>query len=348
MNRKLNRYDSVIDVIGNTPLIRLNKFHKWIPSTIYAKVEAFNPGQSAKDRIALFMIENAEKSGKLKAGGTIIETTSGNTGFSLAMISVIKGYRCILCVPQKISTEKLNSLRALGAEVIVCPTNVAPDDPRSYYSQAKSLHKQIPGSYYVNQYFNAANMQAHYEMTGPEIWEQTEGKITHYIAPCGTGGTLSGTGKYLKEQNPNIKIIGVDAYGSVLKKFHETGNFDNNEIYPYKLEAVGKNIIPDNVDFSVIDQFVKAEDKSSAFRARQLAKREGLFVGYSSGAAMQGVFKIREQLKPEDYVVVLFPDHGSKYLGKIYNNEWMEEAGFLYGYDNYKYMLKFRKFLRSI
>jgi len=348
MNRNLNRYDSVIDVIGNTPLIKLNKFNKWIKSTIYAKVEAFNPGQSAKDRIALFMIENAEKSGKLKKGGTIIETTSGNTGFSLAMIAVIKGYRCILCVPQKISTEKLNSLRALGAEVIVCPTNVTADDPRSYYSQAKSLHQQIPNSFYVNQYFNEANIQAHYEMTGPEIWEQTEGKITHYIAPCGTGGTLSGTARYLKEQNPNIKIIGVDAYGSVLKKFHETGNFDNNEIYPYKLEAVGKNIIPDNVDFSVIDQFVKAEDKSSAFRARQLAKREGLFVGYSSGAAMQGVFKIREELKADDYVVVLFPDHGSKYLGKIYNNEWMEEAGFLYGYDNYKYMLKFRKFLRSI
>ncbi len=348
MNRKLNRFDSVIDVIGNTPLIRLNKFSNWIKGTLYAKVEAFNPGQSAKDRIALFMIENAEKSGKLTPGGTIIETTSGNTGFSLAMIAVIKGYRCILCVPSKISTEKLNALRALGAEVIVCPTNVKAEDPKSYYSQAKSLHAQIPNSFYVNQYFNEANMQAHYEMTGPEIWNQTEGKITHYIAPCGTGGTLSGTARYLKEQNPNIKVIGVDAYGSVLKKFHETGTFDNNEIYPYKLEAVGKNIIPDNVDFSVIDQFVKAEDKSSAFRARQLAKREGLFVGYSSGAAMQGLFKIREQLTKDDYVVVLFPDHGSKYLGKIYNNEWMEEAGFLYGYDNYKYMLKFRKFLRSI
>lgn len=348
MNKDLNRYDNVIQVIGNTPLIRLNKFNKWIKSTIYAKVESYNPGQSAKDRIALFMIEKAEKNGQIKPGGTIIETTSGNTGFSLAMISVIKGYRCILCVPAKISDEKLNALRALGAEVVVCPTNVKADDPRSYYSQAKTLHEQIPNSFYVNQYFNEANMMAHYEMTGPEIWKQTEGKITHYVAACGTGGTLSGAGRYLKEQNPDIKIIGVDAFGSVLKKYHETGTFDNNEIYPYKLEAVGKNIIPDNVDFDVIDKFVKAEDKSSAFRSRQLAKREGLFVGYSSGAAMQGVFKIREELTKDDYVVVLFPDHGSKYLGKIYNNEWMEEAGFLYGHDNYKYMLRFRKFLRSI
>ena len=344
----MQRYDSVLEAIGNTPMIRLNKFSKWIKGTVYGKMESFNPGQSAKDRIALYMITEAEKSGMLKPGGTVIETTSGNTGFSLAMISVIKGYKCILCVPQKISNEKLNALRALGAEVIVCPTNVTADDPKSYYSQAKSLHKKIPNSYYVNQYYNNANIMAHYEMTGPEIWEQSEGKITHYIAPCGTGGTLSGTARYLKEQNPDIQVIGVDAYGSVLKKYHETGEFDKNEIYPYKLEAVGKNIIPDNVDFSVIDQFVKAEDKASAFRARQLAKREGLFVGYSSGAAMQGLFKIREQLTDDSFIVVLFPDHGSKYLGKIYNNDWMEEAGFLYGYDNYKYMLKFRKFLRGI
>lgn len=344
----MRRYENVLEAIGNTPLIRLNKFSKWIKSTVYGKVEAFNPGHSTKDRIALFMIESAEKKGLLKPGGTIIETTSGNTGFSLAMIAIVKGYRCILSVNEKTSQEKVNLLRALGAEVIVCPTNVPADDPRSYYSRAKALSEIIPNSFYVNQYFNESNIEAHYATTGPEIWEQTEGKITHYVATVGTGGTLSGTGRYLKEQNPNIKIIGVDAYGSVLKKYHETGQFDKKEIYPYKLEGVGKNIIPNNVDFNIIDKFVKVEDKASAFRARQLAKREGLFVGYSSGGAMQGVFKIREELKEDDYVVVLFPDHGSRYLGKIFNDEWMEEAGFLYGHHNYKYMLKFRKFLRSI
>lgn len=341
-------YNNVVETIGNTPLIRLNKFSKWIKANVYAKVEAFNPGHSAKDRIALYMVDEAIKSGKLRPGGTIIESTSGNTGFSLAMIAVIKGFRCILTVPNKISDEKLNLLSALGAEVIVCPTNVKPEDPRSYYSKAQQLAKEIPNSFYFNQYFNSANAEAHYETTGPEIWKQTEGKITHYVCSVGTGGTCSGTAKYLKEQNKGVRVIGVDAYGSVLKKYHETGEFDDKEIYPYKLEAVGKNIIPDNVNFDVIDKFVKVEDKTSAFRARQLAKREGLFVGYSSGAAMQGVFKIREELTKDDVVVVLFPDHGSRYLGKIFNNEWMEEAGFLYGYDNYKYMLKFRKFLRSI
>ncbi|MEM9918983.1 MAG: pyridoxal-phosphate dependent enzyme [Bacteroidota bacterium] len=341
-------YNSILDTIGNTPLIRLNKVPKTIKATVYAKVEAFNPGHSAKDRIAKYMIERAEQEGKLQQGGTIIETTSGNTGFSLAMIGVIKGYRCILCVPDKISDEKLNLLRAMGAEVIVCPSNVKPEDPQSYYSRAKTLHANLSNSFYVNQYFNDANLLAHYNTTGPEIWNQTGGKITHYIASCGTGGTLSGTARYLKEQNPDIRITGVDAYGSVLKKYHETGEYDEKEIYPYKLEAVGKNIIPSTVDFSVIDKFVKVSDKASAFRARQLSKREGLFVGYSSGAAMQGIFKVKEELTKDDIVVVLFPDHGSRYLGKIFNNEWMEEQGFLYGYPNYKYMLKFRKFLRSI
>lgn len=341
------RYDNILDAIGNTPIIRINKI-KSIKATVYGKLESFNPGHSAKDRIGLYMIAAAERDGKLRPGGTIIESTSGNTGFSLAMVAIIKGYRCILTVPDKISDEKLNLLRAMRAEVIVCPSNVKPDDPRSYYSKAKELREAIPNSFYVNQYFNAANLEAHYCTTGPEIWKQTEGKITHYIAPCGTGGTLSGTARFLKEQNPDIKVYGVDAYGSVLTKYHETGKFDDKEVYPYKLEAVGKNIIPDNVDFSIIDKFIKVTDKASAFRARQLAKREGLFVGYSSGAAMQGVYKIKDQLKESDLVVVLMPDHGSRYLGKIYNNEWMEEAGFLYGANNYKYMLKFRKFLRSI
>lgn len=342
------RYDNILDAIGNTPIVKINKVLKGIQSTVYAKLESLNPGHSAKDRIALFMIEKAERDGILRPGGTVIETTSGNTGFSLAMISVIKGYRCILCVPDKISNEKLNLLRALKAEVAVCPSNVKPEDPRSYYSRAKQIHKEIPNSYYVNQYFNEANTEAHYCTTGPEIWKQTEGKITHYIASCGTGGSLCGTAKYLKEQNPNIKIIGVDAYGSVLKKYHETGVLDEKEVYPYKLEGVGKNIIPDNVNFDIIDKFVKVDDKTSAFRARQLAKREGLLVGYSSGAAMQGVFKVKEELTPDDYVVVLFPDHGSRYLGKIFNNEWLEEAGFFYGHNQYKYMLAFRKFLRSM
>jgi len=342
------RYNNILETIGNTPIIRINHIGKGIKATVYGKVESFNPGHSAKDRIALYMVEDAEKKGILTPGGTVIETTSGNTGFSLAMISAIKGYRCVLCVPDKISDEKLNMLRAIKAEVVVCPSNVKPDDPNSYYSQAKRIHQETPNSFYANQYFNASNIDAHYRTTGPEIWKQTEGKITHYVAPVGTGGTLCGTARYLKEQNPNIRIIGVDAYGSVLKKFHETGEFDEKEVYPYKLEAVGKNIIPDNVDFSIIDKFVKVTDKSSAMRARQLAKREGLFVGYSSGASMQGVFSIKDELKSDDYVVALFPDHGSRYLGKIFNNEWLEEAGLLYGQNNYKYMLRFRKFLRSI
>ena len=342
------RYNNILEAIGNTPLVRLNKVTKNLKGTIYAKIEAFNPGHSAKDRIAKYMIQAAERNGLLRPGGTIIETTSGNTGFSLAMIAVIKNYRCILCVPDKISDEKVNLMRAIGAEVLVCPSNVKAEDPESYYSRAKQLHQEIPNSYYVNQYYNDANIDAHYHTTGPEIWEATEGKITHYVAPCGTGGTLSGTARFLKEKNPNIRIIGVDAYGSVLNKYKETGKFDENEIYPYKLEGVGKNIIPSNVDFDVIDKFVKAEDKASAFRARQLAKREGIFVGYSSGGAMQGVFKIKDELKPDDVVVVLFPDHGSRYLGKIFNDEWMEEQGFLYTHNNYKYMLRFRRFLRSI
>jgi len=341
-------YDNVLQAIGNTPLIRINALPKTFKGSVYAKVEALNPGHSTKDRIALYMIERAEKDGKLKPGGTVIEATSGNTGFSLAMVSVIKGYRCILAVPDKISKEKLELLKAIGAEAHVCPSNVKPEDPRSYYSQAEQLNNDIDNSYFVNQYFNMGNTEAHYEGTGPEIWKSSEGRITHFIASVGTGGSLCGTAKYLKEQNPNIQVIGVDAYGSVLKKYHETGIFDPKEIYPYKLEAVGKNIIPDNVNFDIIDKFVKVTDKKAAFRARQIAKREGLFVGYSSGAAVQGLFEIKDELTPDSFVVVFFPDHGSRYLGKIYNNEWMEEQGFFYGFKNYKYRLKLRKFLRKI
>lgn len=342
------RYESVLDAIGNTPLIRLNTVTKDIKARVYAKVEFFNPGQSSKDRIAKYMVEAAEQQGILKPGGTIVESTSGNTGFSLAMVAILKGYRCILTLPDKASKEKIDLLKAMHAEVVICPSNVKPNDPRSYYSVARRFSEEIPNSFYVNQYFNKANFAAHYHTTGPEIWQDTEGKVTHYVAGCGTGGTLCGTGKYLKEQNPNVKIVGVDAYGSVLKKFHETGEFDEKEIYPYKLEGVGKNIIPDNVDFSVIDEFVKVTDKGAAFRARQISRREGLMVGYSSGAAMQGVLALKDQLTEEDVVVVLFPDHGSRYLGKIYDNQWMEENGMLYGAQHYKYMLRFRKFLRSI
>jgi cystathionine beta-synthase len=323
-------HENVVATIGNTPLIKLTNITQGIvPANVYAKVEAFNPGQSAKDRVARYMIEQAEAKGILKSGGTVIEATSGNTGYSLAMVSALKGYRCVLTVTSKAGQEKLALLRSLGAEVVICPADVAPEDPRSYYSRAEQLERDIPNSVYLRQNWNKNNQLAHYHSTGPEIWEQTAGKITHYICCAGTGGTLSGTAQYLKEMNPDIRIIGVDAYGSVLKKYWETGVFDKNEIYSYKVEGLGKTIIPDNVDFDVIDDFIKVTDRNSALRARALARREGLMVGYSSGSAMDAVFKLRHQLKPSDVVVVLFPDHGSRYLGKIYNDEWMKQQGFL-------------------
>lgn len=322
-------YENVLETIGKTPLIKLSNISKSIPATVFGKVEAYNPGQSAKDRTALFMVEQAEKRGDLKIGSTIIEATSGNTGYSLAMVCALKGYHCVLTVSSKASKEKLALLRSLGAEVVICPANVAPEDPRSYYSKAEQLAREIPGAYYLAQNFNLDNQGAHYATTGPEIWEQTGGKITHYICCAGTGGTLSGTAQYLKEQNPEVKIIAVDAYGSVLKGFWQTGQFDHEQIYPYKVEGLGKTIIPDNVDFSVIDDFIKVTDHASALRARELARKEGLLVGYSAGSAMQAVFELKDQFTPEDVVVVLFPDHGTRYLGKVYSDEWMREQGFL-------------------
>lgn len=322
-------YENVLETIGKTPLIKLSNISESIPATVFGKIEAYNPGQSAKDRTALFMVEQAEKRGELGPGSTIIEATSGNTGYSLAMVCALKGYHCVLTVSSKASKEKLALLRSLGAEVVICPANVEPEDPRSYYSKAEQLANEIPGAYYLAQNFNLDNQGAHYATTGPEIWEQTNGKITHYICCAGTGGTLSGTAQYLKEQNPDVKIIAVDAYGSVLKKFWQTGQFDHEEIFPYKVEGLGKTIIPDNVDFSVIDDFIKVTDRESAIRARELARKEGLLVGYSAGSAMQAVFEMAPQFSPQDVVVVLFPDHGTRYLGKVYSDEWMREQGFL-------------------
>lgn len=321
--------NNVLEAIGNTPLIRLNNIVEDLPCTVLAKVESFNPGLSAKDRIALKMIEKAEREGIITPGGTVIESTSGNTGYSVAMVCAVKGYRCILVAPEKISEEKRAALRALGAELIICPTNVKPEDPKSYYSVAQRLNDETENSYYINQYFNPDNVKSHYATTGPEIWTQTQGEVTHYVAACGTGGTLSGTAQYLKEQNPLVQVIGVDAYGSVLKKYHETGEFDQNEIYPYKLEAVGKNIIPSNVNFDIIDRFIKVTDKDAAHTARKIATQEGILVGYSAGAALQGVLQMKDEFHPDDVVVVLFSDHGSKYFGKIYNDGWMKEQGFL-------------------
>ncbi len=353
-------YESVLETIGNTPLIKLSRIGNEFPFTVFGKVEAFNPGQSAKDRIALYMVEQAEKSGKLKPGGTIIEATSGNTGYSLAMVSALKGYHCVLTVTSKASPEKLALLRSLGADVVICPGDAEPEDPGSYYSRAEQLAKEIPNSFYLGQNFNLDNIRAHYHTTGPEIWRQTEGRITHYVCCAGTGGTLSGTARYLKEQNPNIRIIGVDAYGSVLKRYWETGLFDKEEIYPYKIEGLGKTIIPNNVDFNLIDDFVKVTDRHSANRVRQLARQEGLLLGYSAGAAMQAVFKIRRQLRPSDVVVVLFPDHGSRYLGKVYNDEWMKQQGFMREEDEWQspyshtirkiyrtYRMKYKRYLRQ-
>lgn len=322
-------YNSIIETIGNTPLVKLQKVTKGVPGTILAKVEYFNPGNSTKDRMALKMVEDAEKAGLLKPGGTIIEGTSGNTGMGLALAAVAKGYKCIFTMADKQSQEKINVLKAVGAEVIVCPTNVAPDDPRSYYSIAKKLNREIPNSFYPNQYDNLSNTAAHYETTGPEIWKQTEGKITHYVATVGTGGSMCGTAKYLKEQNPNIKAIGIDTYGSVFKKYKETGIFDENEIYPYLTEGFGEDILPKNVNFDVIDLFIKVTDKDGALAARRLSREEGLFVGWSSGSALHGALEYaREHLTKDDVMVLLLPDHGTRYLAKVYNDQWMKDHGF--------------------
>lgn len=323
-------HDSIIQTIGNTPLVKLNKLSRGIKGTLLAKVEYFNPGNSTKDRMALKMVEDAEKAGLLKPGGTIIEGTSGNTGMGLALAAVSKGYRCIFTMADKQSQEKINILRAVGAEVIVCPTNVEPDDPRSYYSIAKKLNREIPNSFYPNQYDNLSNAKAHYETTGPEIWKQTEGKITHYVATVGTGGSMCGTARYLKEQNDSIVAVGIDTYGSVFKKYKETGIFDENEIYPYLTEGFGEDILPKNVDFDIIDLFIKVTDKDGAIMTRKLAREEGLFVGWSSGSAVHGALEYaREHLKENDVMVILLPDHGTRYLAKVYNDQWMQDHGFL-------------------
>ncbi|MBD8491223.1 cystathionine beta-synthase [Echinicola sp. CAU 1574] len=323
-------YNSIIETIGNTPLIRLNKVNKGIKGQIYVKVEYFNPGNSMKDRMAIKMVEDAEKEGLLKPGGTIIEGTSGNTGMGLALAGIAKGYKCIFTMADKQSKEKIDVLKAMGAEVVICPTNVSPDDPRSYYSVAKKLNNDIPNSFYPNQYDNLSNWKAHYETTGPEIWKDTEGKITHYAAGVGTGGSMSGTSKYLKEQNANIISVGIDTYGSVFKKYKETGEFDENEIYPYLTEGIGEDILPKNVDFSVIDHFVKVTDKDAAVMTRRLSREEGLFVGWSCGSAVHGALEYaKKNLKEDDVMVIILPDHGTRYLGKIYNDDWMRNHGFL-------------------
>jgi cystathionine beta-synthase len=323
-------YNSIVETIGNTPMVRLQKIMRGIPGSYLAKVEYFNPGNSTKDRMALKMIEDAEKKGILKPGGTIIEGTSGNTGMGLALTAVAKGYRCIFTMADKQSQEKINILKAVGAEVVVCPTNVAPDDPRSYYSVARKLNREIPNSYYPNQYDNLSNTAAHYETTGPEIWKQCEGKITHYVATVGTGGSMCGTARYLKEQNSSLRTVGIDTYGSVFKKYKETGIFDENEIYPYLTEGFGEDILPKNVDFDVIDRFIKVTDKDGAIMARRLSREEGLFVGWSSGSAVFGAMEYaREHMTKEDVMVILLPDHGTRYLNKVYNDQWMKDHGFL-------------------
>ena len=320
---------SILDCIGNTPLVYLDRFSKSVGFKVFAKLEGANPGQSAKDRIALSMVDAMEADGKLRPGGTVIETTSGNTGFALAMICAVRGYRCILVTNDKISKAKLDALKALGAAVEICPSKVPAEDPRSYYEVAKTIHIKTKNSVYINQYFHPGNPDAHYHTTGPEIWKQTEGQISHYFAPVGTGGTISGTSRFLKEQNPLIQTIGIDAYGSVLTKYHETGEFDENEIYPYLLEGVGKNIIPSNVHFDLIDQMTKVGDRESALEARKLAKTEGILVGFSSGAVLAGIRLMANELPREAVVVAIMSDHGCKYFEKIFNDEWMEEKGLL-------------------
>jgi len=322
-------HNNILETIGNTPLVKLNKIVKDIPATVLAKIETTNPGNSIKDRMALKMIDDAEKSGLLKPGGTIIEGTSGNTGMGLAMAAIIKGYKCIFTTTDKQSKEKVDALRAFGAEVIVCPTNVDPEDPRSYYSVSSRLVRETPNSWKPNQYDNLSNSQAHYEQTGPEIWKQTEGKITHLVAGVGTGGTISGIAKYLKEQNPKIQILGIDTYGSVFKKYKETGIFDKNEIYPYITEGIGEDFLPQNVDFNLIDHFEKVTDKDAALMTREISLKEGIFVGNSSGSAIAGLLQMKEKFNAGDVVVVIFPDHGSRYMGKMFNEDWLRERGFL-------------------
>jgi len=322
-------YNNILETIGNTPMVKLNTITKDIPATVLAKIETTNPGNSIKDRMALKMIEDAEKNGLLKPGGTIIEGTSGNTGMGLAIAAVIKGYKCIFTSTDKQSKEKFDALRAFGAEVIVCPTNVDPEDPRSYYSVSSRLEREVPNSWKPNQYDNLSNTQAHYEQTAPEIWEQTEGKITHLVAGVGTGGTISGIAKYLKEKNPAIKVIGIDTYGSVFKKYKETGIFDKDEIYPYITEGIGEDFLPQNVDFSLIDHFEKVTDKDAALMTREVALKEGIFAGNSTGSAVAGVLQLKDMFKEGDVVVIIFPDHGSRYMAKMYNEDWLRERGFL-------------------
>ncbi|MNQ18690.1 putative cystathionine beta-synthase [compost metagenome] len=330
MKEEITAYNNVLELIGNTPLIKLNKITEELEGNFYAKVEAFNPGHSSKDRIALYIIEEAERKGILSPGDTIIETTSGNTGFSLAMVSIIKGYNCILAVSSKSSKDKIDMLRSLGAKVYVCPAHVSADDERSYYNVAKRLHEETKGSVYINQYFNQLNIDAHYNTTGPEIWEQTKGQITHLVACSGTGGTISGTAKFLKEKNPNIRILGVDAFGSVLKKYHETREFDSKEIYPYRIEGLGKNLIPSATDFDIIDKFMKVTDEESAHSAREVTRKEGLFVGYTSGAVMQAIKQYAEEgeFTKDSNIIAIFPDHGSRYMSKVFSDDWMNEQGF--------------------
>jgi cystathionine beta-synthase len=325
----MNIKNNILETIGNTPLIRLNKVTSSLPCTVVAKVDSFNPGNSIKDRMAVKMIDDAEKKGLLKPGGTIIECTSGNTGMGLALVAVVRGYKCIFTTTDKQSKEKADILRAVGAEVIVCPTNVEPEDPGSYYSVAKRLSLEIPNSYWVNQYDNLSNRQAHYESTGPEIWEATDGKITHLVVGAGTGGTVTGTARYLKEKNPNIKIWAIDTFGSLLKKYHETGVLDMGEVHSYVTEGIGEDFVPENYDMSVIDLFEKVSDKDGAVMARRITKEEGIFVGYSAGSAVAGLMQLESQLKKDDLVVVIFHDHGTRYLGKMYNDEWMRDRGFL-------------------
>lgn len=327
MYQKISK--NILETIGNTPLVQINTITKGLPCTVLAKVETTNPGNSIKDRMALKMIEDAEKDGRLKPGGTIIEGTSGNTGMGLAIAAIIKGYKCVFTTTDKQSKEKVDALRAFGADVIVCPTDVEPEDPKSYYSVSSRLVKEIPNSWKPNQYDNLSNTAAHYEQTGPEIWEQTEGKITHLVVGVGTGGTISGTGKYLKEKNPNIKVLGIDTYGSIFKKLKETGEIDKNEIYPYITEGIGEDFLPENVDINLIDHFEKVTDRDAAIMTRRIPREEGIFAGNSAGSAMAGLMQMKDMFKPGDVVVVIFHDHGTRYLGKMFNDDWMRDRGFL-------------------
>lgn len=325
----MNYAENILGTIGNTPMVKMNKLVEDLPCLVLAKYETFNPGNSVKDRMALQMIEDAEADGRLKPGGTIIEGTSGNTGMGLALAAIIKGYKCVFVLSDKQSKEKMDILRAVGAEVVVCPTNVEPTDPRSYYSVSKRLAEETPNSWYVNQYDNPSNCKAHFQSTGPEIWEQTDGKVTHFVVGVGTGGTISGVGSYLKMKNPNVKVWGIDTYGSVFKKYHETGIFDENEIYSYITEGIGEDILPANVNFGVIDGFTKVTDKDAAVYTQKLAKEEGMFLGNSAGAAIKGVLQLKEHFGPDDVVVVLYHDHGSRYVGKMFNDDWMRDRGFI-------------------